>query len=147
MEAYQEIIVNRQRKQRGGPRHLTLAEAPCSCGPERRRDPEPDRAGECQTVVTGTRPGASSVQVLYQSLLGVASGFSLGGIAWIAATEAVFPHPPLWPFVTAGVVVGVIVVRMASARGQKWVHALWIPVFAFVFWMTAWFLALRNFGS
>jgi hypothetical protein len=91
-------------------------------------------------------PGASSGQVL----LGAASGFALGAVAWVAVTTAVFPHPPLWPFAAAGVVVGVIVVRKASAtpRGRKWVHALWwIPVFAFFLWMVAVAIALGNWGS
>jgi hypothetical protein len=99
--------------------------------------------------MTDTRPPqTSSAQVVYQSLLGIASGFSLGWFAWIVAGRQMM-DPPFWPFAAVGIVVGVVVVRMAAAtpRGRKWVHALWIPVVAFVFLMTAVILALRKWGS
>jgi dolichyl-phosphate-mannose--protein O-mannosyl transferase len=92
-------------------------------------------------------PG-SSVHIVYQSLLGVASGFSLGWFAWIIAGRQM-TGPPFWPFAAVGILLGVAVVRMAasSPRGRKWVHALWIPVVAFVALMTAIVIALRNWGS
>lgn len=98
------------------------------------------------TDATATK--ASPLQIAYQSLLGVASGFSLGWFAWVIASRQMV-DPPLWPFAAVGVLVGVIAVRAAAAtpRGRTWVHALWIPVVAFVALMTAIVIALRNWGS
>jgi dolichyl-phosphate-mannose--protein O-mannosyl transferase len=102
---------------------------------------------DVKTAMTESR-APRAVHIVYQSLLGVASGFSLGWFAWIIAGRQM-SDPPLWPFAAVGIFLGVVIVRMAAStpKGRKWVHALWIPVVAFVVLMTAVVIALRNWGS
>jgi hypothetical protein len=88
--------------------------------------------------------------MIYQSLLGVAGGFSLGWFAWIFADRLGGDStPPFWPFAIAGAIVGVLIAKAAgrTARARKWMNLLWIPVVAFVVLMTAIVMALRNWGS
>jgi hypothetical protein len=111
---------------------------------------EPLASSLRQTLVTETRnPTSTPLQAVYQSLLGIASGFSLGWFAWIIADRRIDSIPPFWPFALIGVVLGVILVRLAAAtpRGRRLVHLLWIPVVAFVGLMTAIVVALRTWGS
>jgi CDP-diglyceride synthetase len=93
-------------------------------------------------------PKASPLQTVYQSVLGVASGFSLGWFAWVIAGRQL-ADPPLWPFAAVGILLGVGTARAAGSRprGRSWVHALWIPVVAFVLAMTAIVIALRSWGA
>lgn len=93
----------------------------------------------------------TALQTVYQTLLGVAGGFSLGWFGWIFADRffAVSPELPFWPFAAGGVVIGLLLVSAMgrTARGRKWINVLWIPVVAFVVLMTAIVIALRNWGS
>lgn len=89
------------------------------------------------------RPGLG--RLLYESILGVAAGFSLGWFAWLFTDRFVDDTLALWPFAVGGILVGVTLVRWISTRrsARGWVHALWIPVIAFVGLMTLVVLALR----
>jgi drug/metabolite transporter (DMT)-like permease len=104
-----------------------------------------------QRTVTDAADGRRSpLQTVYQFLLGVAGGFSLGWFAWIVADRlGGDATPPFWPFAVAGAIVGVLIVQAAGGtpRGRKWVNLLWIPVVAFVVLMTAIVMALRNWGT
>lgn len=93
------------------------------------------------------RPGLG--RVLYESILGIAAGFSLGFFAWLVADRVTNTELRFWPWAAAGILFGVIGVRQVSARrnGRGWVHLLWIPVVAFVVLMTMVVLALRAWGS
>lgn len=99
-------------------------------------------------VTDSTVPRRSSLLVAYHLVLGSASGFALGWFAWVIASRQVV-DPPFWPFAVVGVGLGVAVVRWAAStkRGRTWVHALWIPVVAFVLLMTAVIVALRSWGG
>lgn len=90
-----------------------------------------------------SRPGLG--RLLYESVLGIAAGFSLGWFTWLIADRFTDPSLALWPFTVVGIVVGVTLVRWISTRkaGRGWVHALWIPVVLFVVLMTMVVLALR----
>ena len=84
-------------------------------------------------------------RLLYESVLGIAAGFSLGWFTWLIADRFTDDTLQAWPFLAGGIVVGVTLVRWISTRrvGRGWVHALWIPVVAFVGLMTLIVLALR----
>jgi hypothetical protein len=92
-----------------------------------------------------SRPGLG--RLLYESILGLAAGFSIGWFAWLIADRFSDADLAFWPFATTGVVLGVTVVRYLSTRrtGRGWVHLLWIPVALFVALMVAVVLALRAF--
>jgi len=89
------------------------------------------------------RPGIG--RLLYESILGIAAGFSLGWFTWLIADRFSDRSLQGWPFLIGGVVVGVTMVRWISTRrsGRGWVHVLWIPVIAFVGLMILIILALR----
>ncbi len=93
------------------------------------------------------RPGLG--RVLYESILGIAAGFSLGFFAWLVADRVTDSELRFWPWAAAGILFGVIAVRQVSARrrGRGWVHLLWIPVVAFVVLMTMVVLALRAWSN
>lgn len=94
-------------------------------------------------------PKPATASFLYQSVLGVASGFSVGWFAWVIVDRRIEPIPPFWPFAAVGVALGVALVRIATRtpRGRRWIHALWIPVAAFVLLMTAIVVALDRWGG
>lgn len=91
----------------------------------------------------------ATARFLYQTVLGIASGFSLGWFAWVIVDRRIEPIPPLWPFAAAGTILGVAFVRIAARtpRGRTWIHALWIPVAAVVLLMTAIVVALNRWGD
>jgi hypothetical protein len=92
---------------------------------------------------SATRPGLG--RLLYESVLGIAAGFSLGWFTWLIADRFTDADLVFWPFAVGGIVLGVTLVRWISTRksGRGWVHALWIPVVLFVGLMTLIVLALR----
>lgn len=94
---------------------------------------------------TPPRPGLA--RVLYESVLGLAAGFSLGFFAWMVADRVTEAAMVFWPWAAGGMVFGVTVVRLISTRrpGRGWVHLMWIPVVLFVVLMTMLILALRAF--
>lgn len=85
--------------------------------------------------------------LVYQLLLGAASGFALGFFAWMAADRFAHTTQPLWPYVGAGIVLMTVAVRAMATRraGQRWMHLLWIPVLLFAALMAMVIVALRNF--
>jgi hypothetical protein len=96
---------------------------------------------------TTARPGMG--RMLYESVLGLAAGFSLGWFAWLIGDRFTDDALPFWPFAVGGIIFGVTIVRFLSSRrsGRRWVHLLWIPVVLFVVLMTAVIMALRAWGS
>jgi drug/metabolite transporter (DMT)-like permease len=103
-----------------------------------------------RTVTHAPETTRSPLQTVYQFLLGVAGGFSLGWFAWVFSDRLGGDStPPFWPFAVAGAIVGVLIAQAASgtARGRKWINLLWIPLVAFVVLMTAIIMALRAWGS
>ena len=98
------------------------------------------------TDESATSPGFG--RLLYESILGLAAGFSLGWFTWLIADRLTDDTLQAWPFLAGGMVVGVTLVRWISTRrtGRGWVHALWIPVIAFVGLMVLIVLALRAMG-
>jgi hypothetical protein len=91
------------------------------------------------------RPGIG--RLLYESILGLAAGFSVGWFTWLIADRLTDQTLALWPFAVGGIVLGVTVVRYISTRrtGRGSVHLLWIPVVLFVILMSMIVLALRAF--
>jgi len=89
------------------------------------------------------RPGLG--RLLYESILGIAAGFSLGWFTWLIADRFTDADLLFWPSAAGGIVFGVTIVRWVSTRrsGRGWVHALWIPVVLFVALMAMVVLALR----
>lgn len=96
---------------------------------------------------TAQRPGLG--RLLYESVLGVAAGFSLGWFAWLISDRVTDSDLLFWPFAAGGILFGVTIVRFMSTRrgGRRWVHMLWIPVILFVVLMAAVIMALRAWGS
>lgn len=96
---------------------------------------------------TTPRPGIG--RLLYESILGLAAGFSLGWFAWLISDRVTDGTLRFWPFAVGGVIFGVTIVRFISTRqsGRGWVHLLWIPVLLFTVLMAAIIMALRAWGS
>lgn len=94
-----------------------------------------------------SRPGVGAR--LYEVVLGIAAGFSMGWFAWVVTDRLVDgSSPPLWPFAGGGIAVIYSVIRWARRRRGEggWVHALWIPVVIFAGLMALIVLALRAFS-
>jgi hypothetical protein len=96
---------------------------------------------------SAVRPGLG--RLLYESVLGIAAGFSLGWFAWLIADRLTDRDLLFWPFAAGGILFGVTIVRFMSARrgGRRLVHLLWIPVVLFVVLMAAIIMALQAWGS
>jgi len=96
---------------------------------------------------TTARPGLG--RLLYETVLGLAAGFSIGWFAWLIGDRLADATPPFWPFAIGGIIFGVTIVRFISTRrsGRGWVHLLWIPVLLFVVLLGAIIMALRAWGS
>ena len=109
------------------------------------RGRKPIRVGWRQSPVTVQRHPA--LALVYQLLLGLASGFAVGVFAWMIAGRFIDTGETLWPYTVTGIIVMTVTVRALAARpgGRRWIHLLWIPVVLFVALMTMVIIALRNF--
>lgn len=72
-----------------------------------------------------TEATRSASRILYDLVLGVAAGVSLGFFAWIVSDRVGGDGtPPFWPFAAAGAVALVALLRWRRRRraGGRWIH-------------------------
>jgi hypothetical protein len=84
---------------------------------------------------------------LYELVLGVAAGFSLGFFTWVMADRFIqSDRLPLWPFaITGTVAISAIVFWARRSPGKgRWIHLMWVPVGVFVVLMALVVMALRR---